>query len=1196
MQNNERSDNEINCVINDDLTYTQLMVMFSYTNVVLVIDKDVTGEELPEWFRKLKWAHIISLSPDVNNAVDKNFDFFNGYKRFSILNYDVQADLPVEGQKYLFCSDDKYYDKNRKLSGKIQSLMGNYFKYSDFLLLWIGTSGCEESTLILEETIGCIGQNRALKTDRKKIVFFGLSEDNDNKNKEKFYKSDLIVKHSGIEIYEYEPYHYISEEDVQEIDENKRYYFDSKLFYINSNEHYFDEKDGIKDMLTSISWITLVSQDDMYERNDRLIGSYDRKYYFMKFLEDSSEDCAQWYGYSQRAGFFMKRQFSDELYKKVSEALDKQSKTIICYGPPASSKSMSLGYVAYKVFNEHKYPVLVIRQSVEQSNEIIDDSRKAILNRIIEEINAVENTKVLIVWDSHDLDKVKEVRDYLVHKGRSFVILTCSYETAPDNTENAFVYVASDRKDDQLPGEFRRIYNEFFSDRIEISSEDELKPYDIVDFIFLLNKKLDRFFRSGLDMEKNVIMRYLDSKMCEIYSNRMKEKKHKSPGTIGSMIDLNKLLGFESSDTVEDEIKQSKKLTASKQAVEEFQLYTAMFSYFDIWFPESFAVACLNSSLPEDENSERDRHTVYTTETNTRSEIYDLISEGIPWIKRSVKEYSCSFSFRKTVEAQIYIDDHFGLATGKSVKEYIETICEIMDRYNSYGCKDPAIVKCISKLLREVGPNHRNNSDPKIKCARDYANENLPKIIEKIKEITEQGLDHEHELFILWATFCREYYSGKCCTDVAARKEGLYTTITKEQKRLYAISEIDNRGYNSSRAAELAKNNIITELANCIYDYLNLFGKDNKWEGFEFQTMFTWLEKAIRADRTNGYYYIAFLKLFLKWKEFKPNEHLVEKFGARIYDLLNYTDTLEIKNQGGDELGNKKSDFYAAMKGLNIDLELAEKQGEGWEQLSAFFSTDRYNLIGFVCNKELRKVLDAHNNERPFDQNDIEKLQRIKDYLQQNYKEVKKSTGTLFLLFRVLFCLYLKMDIRDKNAQKERIPLDLGENEWREIHGVCKDYSEHPDFKNSKGEINYRAAYMYALSSIYVNPFDMKECERLQNKFFSNELLLKGAGINNGSRMSFPFLLSVNETVNGEITDYNEQSKDGRMTITFTVGDTVIEQKGVLFNKRDIAEYNRAVSVKDIIKDLCIGVGYQGFRAFKKSILAKRRERSDEQH
>ena len=85
------------------------------------------------------------------------------------------------------------------------------------------------------------------------------------------------------------------------------------------------------------------------------------KDYFYMFLKNSVRE-PQWYGYSY--GFNIHRNFEDILYQKVKKGLENvgrpDNKSLLVVGQTGTGKSISLAAVAFKIFNEKKYPVIYI--------------------------------------------------------------------------------------------------------------------------------------------------------------------------------------------------------------------------------------------------------------------------------------------------------------------------------------------------------------------------------------------------------------------------------------------------------------------------------------------------------------------------------------------------------------------------------------------------------------------------------------------------------------------------------------------------------------------------------------------------------------------------------------------------------------------------------------------------------------------
>lgn len=82
--------------------------------------------------------------------------------------------------------------------------------------------------------------------------------------------------------------------------------------------------------------------------------------FFYQFLKRSPHT-PQWYGYAKRNSFAVPREFEDELYEKVHDGLEKNSETpVVLVGQTSSGKSVALAALAFRLFQERKYPVLFV--------------------------------------------------------------------------------------------------------------------------------------------------------------------------------------------------------------------------------------------------------------------------------------------------------------------------------------------------------------------------------------------------------------------------------------------------------------------------------------------------------------------------------------------------------------------------------------------------------------------------------------------------------------------------------------------------------------------------------------------------------------------------------------------------------------------------------------------------------------------
>ena len=170
--------------------------------------------------------------------------------------------------------------------------------------------------------------------------------------------------------------------------------------------------------------------------------------YFYSFLRNSVKE-PQWYGY--RYEFNIHRQFEEQLYKMTIEGLthigDARSKPLLLMGQTGSGKSIALAALAYKIFEEKKYPVVFINDS---DINFSGNNKKAFraLDLLLQRLEELGASGVLLIWDSScfsiNKKKVSMLHSNLKGRGRKVYLVASAYNDKVDNNTNESLSVEND--------------------------------------------------------------------------------------------------------------------------------------------------------------------------------------------------------------------------------------------------------------------------------------------------------------------------------------------------------------------------------------------------------------------------------------------------------------------------------------------------------------------------------------------------------------------------------------------------------------------------------------------------------------------------------------------------------------------------------------------------------------------------------
>ncbi len=527
----------------------------------------------------------------------------------------------------------------------------------------------------------------------------------------------------------------------------------------------------------------------------RPLGRVMSRKWFANFLEASTFLGPQWYGYLPQSTFYVKRSYEDALVQLVRKMLDGRDITgatahnrpIILAGDPGSSKSITLGALAYRIFNEKVHPVIYISKDSFLSANIgtgFDELDEAL--QFIEK-NTDTSAKILVIWDSSaykaGVDRTLNLMKRLQNRGRSFVLVCSSYSmfSRKDEPSDGFYYLSDSQtgRFEKCNEEQAQVYDRFgcyFVKAVrEMNSKEQVdfwqraKEYsginestlsqlrkklqaegrvEIFDYYYLLISVLRENLEKGLQFEQSKVYPYVEQELQkaigEIHAGEKKEKAM-SPMYIALMN-----AGLDPASFISDENKESNTEEVEKK-LDLFNMCVALFSRFKLAVPYSLAYTLLLGEQRTDQYSETSRN------------LYKVVTTEIPWIHYGEDEDGeFSFRFRNPLEAEIFLRNHD--FTGE---QQIDLICEIIDiygiDYKRSKCKDLVFTENLQALLRLMGPN--SGYTPFL-TSRRYEHESilgrLDLLIEKLEDLRDvHGVPDEDAGFAsIIVTFSREFYGS----------------------------------------------------------------------------------------------------------------------------------------------------------------------------------------------------------------------------------------------------------------------------------------------------------------------------------------------------------------------------------------------------------------------------------------------------
>ncbi len=215
----------------------------------------------------------------------------------------------------------------------------------------------------------------------------------------------------------------------------------------NEGDHIYVNKELITvkadDSAKISSFGNLLTCEDL--ECETLLSKKDYPYAFRQFLDRSVGGIPDWYCYNPEVGFHLKRNIEDKLTRELNKALDEadshnNAKAVLLSGQAYSGKTNILCALAYRIFTEHRYPVIYIPHTENITDKAIEEYKKSLdylLRRIEDTTRAKTNQQrvvpALIVWDTScrqkkDLDLALSLLQKLRNEKRQVQLLFSAYE------------------------------------------------------------------------------------------------------------------------------------------------------------------------------------------------------------------------------------------------------------------------------------------------------------------------------------------------------------------------------------------------------------------------------------------------------------------------------------------------------------------------------------------------------------------------------------------------------------------------------------------------------------------------------------------------------------------------------------------------------------------------------------------------
>lgn len=580
---------------------------------------------------------------------------------------------------------------------------------------------------------------------------------------------------------------------------------DGDIFFCN----HIPIKIGQDDVLRVRSVGTLLTERAV--NRIRPLGRDMQRLWFSNFLELSGVDEPQWYGYLPQSDFYVKRDYENAFVQLVRRALRGQGidgesledKPIILSGDPCSSKSVTLGALAYRVYNERISPVLFVSGGAFQSN-----SSESGYKRLDAPLQTIERAcesgaPTLVVWDCSSYREIeveaKRLLDWLRNRGRRVVLVCSSYSLGNEDlhtkrfafdgqsesfepaelASKAAVEVRSGCvlfKTSRAMSERERFFfwqkassysgvsSEQISHlRLELNKNGESDIFmHYYKLIALLRERLEQ----SLEGEQSKVTRFLQAEMSNYFtgvSKRRNDDRRSNPvwqAFLKAGMTEEQLNELYAPD--EDGAAEGHEEDEWRESLVRANSYIAFFSRYKIDLPYSMVYPIVTSRGDGNPYVEDGR------------ELFDVLTGKIPWLASGENEdEEFVFRFRNTLEADIFLERH-----GIGGEQLVDMMARMLDLYgeecqrNRYD--DPRLASKLQTLMRLMGPNSKYYREGSPEHRGEHADilAHLDRLIQAVEKLLQEYRvpDKDHGFALMLVTLIREYYGRNVWSDIHRRR------------------------------------------------------------------------------------------------------------------------------------------------------------------------------------------------------------------------------------------------------------------------------------------------------------------------------------------------------------------------------------------------------------------------------------------
>ena len=786
---------------NVDRLCSALFNRFNSSHVLLFVGQGMANDDVKDLVSKERWSAIITTKRDEDFAAyfaTKDRRPWECVSRQELSGRSLSRERPPIIRLFGKSGDDEdvseflLYGPQGRSEGDLARGAGDLLRaipalldYTNHLVV-AGLSSDEDA-----KALDILGPLFLKEVTPGSVSFRGMESSLSDKE---LYKKWVraISKEMSFEIYDTDledvlRYHQEEERASRETAESPS--SDDDIFYCD----FAPVRIGLDDVLKIKGIGTLLTERTI--NRIRPLGRNMQRLWFSNFLELSGIDEPQWYGYLPQSDFHVKRDYEDPFVLLVRRALRGQGlgsepwedRPIILSGAPCSSKSVTLGALAYRVYNEKADPVLFISGNLFQGSSFGSSFRRLDDALQIIQRSGEGSHPTLVIWDGSSYREIendaKNLLNRLKNRGRRVILVCSSYSFENDNlSSDGYTYddaneafAHTENKKDMLVEVrsecvfFRTtrdmsdregyVFWQKASNYSGISSEQisflrnelkrEEKP-DIFDHYYKLITLLREHLEESLESEQSKVTRFLQSEMADYFtakSNKEGEDRRSNPmwqAFLKAGMTEEQLM--ELFDEEDESSENEEERDEWRESIIRANSFIAFFSKYKIDIPYSIVYSVITSRSGENPYGEIGR------------ELFDVLTTDIPWLTCGENEdEEFVFRFRNSLEANIFLERH-GIGGDRLVDMAVKVLEFYGESYSKNQFDDPRLAQKLQALIRIMGPNSKYYTEASDEQTGILAH--LDKLIDAVGRLLQDYRvpDIDQGFALLYVTLTREYY------------------------------------------------------------------------------------------------------------------------------------------------------------------------------------------------------------------------------------------------------------------------------------------------------------------------------------------------------------------------------------------------------------------------------------------------------